>query len=108
MSGASWAYASTDGSCTGVETPEGDWTGFATAGPEVAATLGGVPVAGARETDVTLGGEPTFYSILYVDTAANPDVLYTGDESADPARDATTPERRPNVLQAWRPRTKAP
>lgn len=107
VAGESWTYPSTDATCAGAATPEAPFSANATVGPMVGATLGGVAVSGARETDVTPTSGAPFYSILYLDLASEPDVLYTGDETTDPARDATAPERRPNVLEQGKPRVKA-
>jgi hypothetical protein len=45
---------------------------------------------------------------MYLDTTSTPHVLYVGDETADPARDGSTPDTRPIALQHWRPRVKQP
>lgn len=99
-------YQTTDGTCAGAPiSTETDSATFVLGG-DVAATMGvGGRAVTARAADVTGGGE-TFYTIVYVDTAATPDALYLGDESVDPLRDGSTPATRPNVLQDWKPRVK--
>lgn len=107
FTGVTRQYATTDGTCGGAVTSTDTFTGSFVLGAEVAATIGvGGTAVTARETDVTITGQGTFYTITYVDTAPTPDLLYTGDETVDPARDATTPAKRPNVLQDDKARVK--
>ncbi len=98
-------HASTDATCSGTGTVAGTFAGTFTIGGPVEARVGAAGgVVTARAIDVTDGGGVTFYSIVYVDVGPNPDVLYTGDQAIDPALDGSTPDRRPAVLEAWKPR----
>jgi hypothetical protein len=92
-------YASTDGSCTGVADPAVAPAVFALRQP-VTAALDGNAVT-ARELDIVDSGW-AYYTLVFLDTAANPDVLYLGDDM-HVARDGTAPEKRPNVLRHGMP-----
>ncbi len=81
-------YESMDASCTGAATPSTFAAALALRGP-VVATLGAGTVT-ARQVDLADDGF-SGYTIMYVDTAATPQVLYVGELGA-------TPETRPSVL----------
>ena len=68
-------------------------------GDQVTAGLGSGSVQ-ATKVDVGLAGPPpeTFYTLVYRDTAASPDVLHLGDDSG--TLDGSTPALRPVDLQA--------
>ena len=107
VSVAGTSYASNDGSCSGAATPAfDDGVSFALRGTTPAMLRDGAVVA--REVDAVFGSGGQLYSIMYIDTSTTPNVLYTGDETADPARDGTAPDRRPLVLQHWKARVKQP
>lgn len=98
-------HVSTDATCSGAGTVAGTFSGTFTIGGPVEARVGaGGVVVTARAIDVTDSAGVTFYSIIHVDTGPTPDVLYTGDQGIDPALDGSTPDRRPDVLEAWKPR----
>jgi hypothetical protein len=92
-----------DGRCQGVFSSDGPLAASVTLGVTAPATLLDRPVA-AREVDIQPALEP--FTVAWVDASATPPLLYTGDEIADPYRDASAPDRRPTVLQAGRPRAK--
>jgi hypothetical protein len=73
-------------------------------GGSVAAMLGAAPVT-ANTIDFHATGFD-LYSIYYIDEAANPDVLYIGDETATVGLDGSAPDKRPTELQDWKPRPK--
>lgn len=98
-------HTSADGSCTGTATPEFESVGVAVLRADTPATLDGAAVT-ARQADVVFASGDALHSIVYIDAAATPDVLYTGDELATVGLDGATTARRPTVLQAWRPRKK--
>jgi hypothetical protein len=50
-----------------------------------------------RAVDVTLEGQATFFSIIYIDEAAQPDLLYTAD-LGDAQHDGSAPDKRHNLL----------
>jgi hypothetical protein len=98
-----YVYVTTDGSCGGAGTPsEGPSGGTMTLGAPADAWLGDAVVQ-ATPVDLPMGGS-MYYSILWRDTGAAPDVLYVGDDMATAGLGGTSPESRPNVLQTWRPR----
>lgn len=68
-------------------------------GDQVTAGLGSGSVQ-ATKVDVGLAGPPpeTFYTLVYRDTAAAPDVLHLGDDSG--TLDGSTPSLRPVNLQS--------
>ncbi len=104
---AGTSYASNDGSCGGAATPTfEDWVAFVLRGTAPATLRESAVVA--REVDAVSASGGQLYSIMYIDTSTTPNVLYTGDETADPARDGTAPDRRPLALQQWKPRVKQP
>ncbi|MBK9517633.1 MAG: hypothetical protein IPO09_09825 [Anaeromyxobacter sp.] len=80
--------------CTGTGTEEGSGAGTLAFGAALTTFLGGAPVTAYELTATT--GVGTFYDLVYVDTAATPDLLYTGDSSG--ANDGSTPALRPTVL----------
>jgi hypothetical protein len=99
---------SSDGTCPGAGTVTSDDPGTFVLGGEVPAILrnAGTTVT-ARAADVTLEGQPVMYTILYLDTAANPDVLYTADEDPnDPAHNGDTPQTRHNLINDSDPRVR--
>jgi hypothetical protein len=93
-------FATTDGTCGGAETASArePWR-YRLADP-ISAQLGpsGASVA-ARELNVENSFE-TVFTIVYVDEASDPRVLYLGDLAFDPLQDGSAPERRPAVLSA--------
>lgn len=101
-------YATTNGTCGGAPTATDAAPVSFVLGGNVPATMriSGAAVT-ARAIDVTILGD-TFYSIVYVDTAATPDVLYTGDDPfpGDPLHDGSTAEKRHVLLNDGRPRVK--
>jgi len=105
MSGTVSSFPSADATCSGTPTATHSFTASGVIGGERSATLGvGGPTVIARDVDVAMSGAGVFYSILFVDESSEPHVLYTGDQSIDPALDGSAPEKRPVVLEAWKPR----
>jgi cysteine-rich repeat protein len=95
---------SSDGTCSGAYTPLETMLGTMSLGLGVQATLGSSSVT-ARAVDVsTVDG--TFYSIIHLDESNDPDLLYTGDQGATAGLDGSAPDRRPTVLESWKPRRK--
>ncbi len=98
-------HATTDGSCGGrgylrfADSMQGTFT----LGADVAATVGVLDVT-AVAADVTPALASTFYSIVWVDSLASPRTVYTGDDNANQLLDGTAPEKRPTVLEQWKPR----
>jgi hypothetical protein len=100
-------YSSSDGSCSGSATPEfEEVVSFVLRGTTPATLDGGIVLA--RAADAVFASGRRLYSTMYLDTTSTPHVLYVGDETADPARDGSTPDSRPIALQQWRPRVKQP
>ncbi len=88
-------YGPADETCTG-EHRSSEIPFTLTFGGEAAVHLGDRVVTAREVDDTTEDG--TTYTILYVDTASTPHRLYGGDLDADPARDGTSPARRPTAL----------
>jgi hypothetical protein len=93
-------HATADLSCDGDGTLAGPQALTAVYGPQVSAGLGAGTVL-ATQVDLTAPPGPkggTFYTLLYRDTAANPDALHIGNDS--PPLDGSTPALRPISLQS--------
>lgn len=104
---AATSYSSSDGSCSGTATPAfEDMVSFVLRGTTPATLDGSVVLA--RAADALFASGRRLYSTMYLDTTSTPHVLYVGDETADPARDGSTPDSRPIALQHWRPRVQQP
>jgi hypothetical protein len=101
------SYSSSDGSCGGTPTAAFEDVVSFVLRETTPATLGGSAVL-ARAADAVFASGRRLYSTMYLDTTRTPNVLYVGDETADPARDGSTPDSRPIALQEWRPRVKQP
>jgi hypothetical protein len=83
-----------DLACAGSEVSTSTRSGTVTIGSAVTANLGSSPVT-ALQVDFTVEGT-TSYDLAYVDTAATPDRLHTGDKSG--AKNGSTPALRPTEL----------
>jgi len=97
-------YSTNNGTCSAGEVLADSGTGSFVTGGSVAAMLGAAPVT-ANTIDFHATGFD-LYSIYYIDEAANPDVLYIGDETATVGLDGSAPDKRPTELQDWKPRPK--
>lgn len=91
-------HASADGSCRGAETSSALEIWRFRLGADVPAQVGaaGTEVV-ARELNLQSSSE-TLFTIVYVDEAATPRLLYFGDLARDPLQDGTAPEKRPDLL----------
>jgi hypothetical protein len=96
-------HATTDVTCGGAGTATSTTPGTFVLGNETPATMrvSGATVT-ARAVDVTLEGQATMYSIIYVNAAAQPDLLYTAD-LGDAQHDGSTPDKRDNLLNDEQP-----
>lgn len=92
-------YDTVDVTCDGDGVSDAPLAITAVYGEQVTAGLGAGTVQ-ATKVDLTVAGPPpeTFYTLLYRDTAAAPEVLHLGDDSG--TLDGSTPERRPVDLQS--------
>lgn len=99
----SYVHGTTDGTCGGTGTHNDTGSGTFTTGAAAAATLGGLNVT-ANAIDFFMG----LYTLVYVDTSASPYTLYIGDETATSGLDGTAPNKRPTVLQSFKPRFRLP
>jgi hypothetical protein len=91
-------FSTTDGSCGGAETSASTEIWRFRLGPEVPAQVGATGTAViARELNLQNSFE-TLFTIVYVDEATTPRLLYFGDLALDPLQDGTAPEKRPDLL----------
>lgn len=93
-------FSTTDGTCGGTETGASTEIWRLRIGADVPAQLGAVGTAvtvTARELNLQNSFE-TLFTIVYVDDAATPRLLYFGDLALDPLQDGTSPEKRPDLL----------
>jgi hypothetical protein len=94
------AHATADGTCGGASSVSSYEAWSYRLGSTITAFVGeaGTEVL-ARSIDMRRQLE-TVYTIVYLDSHVTPPVLYFGDLALDPARDGTTPEKRPDVLSS--------
>jgi hypothetical protein len=101
-SGVDTFHSSYDGSCSGSVVDSASMGGTFVVGTTVSAPLGtGTVTAHTADILFTYPVSTTLYTLLYVDVAPAPDVLYIGNTSG--AYDGTTAAKRPVAMESRLP-----
>jgi hypothetical protein len=91
-------YATTDSTCDGDTTSDLSVPVTAVYGAQVSASLGAGSVMATKvDVNLPLPTPETFYTLIYRDAAASPDVLHLGDDAG--TYDGSTAALRPIALQ---------